>query len=56
MKYILLAVFIAVWPSTIFAADDAAKTTDTHKILLELRGMDSSTDSKGDHVVGEQLC
>ncbi len=56
MRYIAVLLFVLVWPSVIFAADEPRQPIDIDQLLQDLRDLDSSTDMEGDHVVGEQLC
>ena len=56
MRFIALILFVLVWPSAIFAAEEPRQPINIDQLLQDLRDLDSSTDMKGDHVVGEQLC
>ena len=56
MRYIALIVFVLVWPSAVFAAEEPRQPIDMDHLLQDLRDLDSSTDMEGEHVVGEELC
>ena len=56
MRYIWVLLFVLVWPSAIFAAEQPHQPITIDQLLQDLRDLDSSTDMEGDHVVGEQLC
>ena len=56
MRYIAALLFVLVWPSAIYAAEEPQQLIDIEQLLQDLRDLDSSTDMKGDHVVGEHLC
>ncbi len=56
MRYIWVLLFVLVWPSAIFAAEERQQPIDIEQLLQDLRDLDSSQDMEGDHVVGEQLC
>ncbi len=56
MKYFTVMLFVLVWPSALFAADEPRQPIDIERLLQDLRDLDSSTDREGDHVVGEHLC
>ena len=56
IRYIALIVFVLVWPSAVFAAEEPRQPIDMDHLLQDLRDLDSSTDMEGDHVVGEELC
>ena len=56
MKFVVVVLSVLVWPSVIFAAEDIKQPIGIERILQELRVLDSSMDTEGDHVVGEQMC
>ena len=56
MRVIWVLLFVLVWPSAIFAAEEPRQSLNIDQLLQDLRDLDSSTDTEGDHVVGEQLC
>ncbi len=56
MRVIWVLLFVLVWPSAIFAAEETRQPIDIDRLMQDLRDLDSSTDMEGDHVVGEQLC
>ena len=56
MRYIAVLLFVLVWPSALFAAEQPRQPIDINQILQDLRDLDSSTDTEGDYVVGEMLC
>lgn len=56
MKFVVVIAFILVWPSALFAAEERSQPIDIDQLLQDLRDLDSSLDSKGDHVVGQLLC
>lgn len=56
MKFIAVLLFVLIFPSAVFAAEEAKKPIDWDQLIQDLRDLDSSLDKKGDHVVGEQLC
>ncbi len=56
MKFIVLLLLALMLPSAVLAAEERRRPIDIEQLLQELRDLDSSTDEKGDHVVGEQLC
>ena len=56
MKVVLLIAFVLAWPSALIAAEEGSRPMDMDQLLQDLRDLDSSLDSKGDHVVGEHLC
>ncbi|PIW26429.1 MAG: hypothetical protein COW30_15290 [Rhodospirillales bacterium CG15_BIG_FIL_POST_REV_8_21_14_020_66_15] len=57
-RLVFAAVFLIAAQSPMTAAADDAPPppADMHRLLDELRRLDSSMDRKGDHAVGEQLC
>ena len=58
MSVIHLAIVMAVLsaPSAAIAGDAPPQPINIDKLLQELRDLDTSTDTQGDHVVGETLC
>jgi len=56
MKFITLLLLALLFPSALLAAEDKPQPINIEQLLQDLRDLDSSTDMKGDHVVGEQLC
>ncbi|NQV82400.1 MAG: hypothetical protein HQ494_01155 [Rhodospirillales bacterium] len=56
MKYIVLMLSVLIFPSVLFAAEEARQPITMEQILQDLRDLDSSMDRMGDHVVGEEMC
>ena len=56
MKFIVLLLLALMLPSAALAAEEPRQPIDIEQLLRDLRDLDSSTDMKGDHVVGEDLC
>jgi len=70
MRHVLILVSVLLASPVAFAGDQTGQPvqaqsplpattpqpTDIHKLLQELRDMDTSTDRVGDHVVGEEMC
>ena len=56
MKYVTLLLLALISPSIVLADDEPVQPIDMKQLLQDLRDIDSSTDTKGDHVVGEELC
>ena len=56
MRHIAVMLFVLVWPSAIFAAEEKNQLLDIDQLIQDIRDLDSSQDMKGDHVVGEELC
>ncbi len=57
LRYLAIVLAVLAAPGAAYAADAPAPTpVDMEKLLQDLRDLDSSTETKGDHVVGEELC
>ena len=56
LRPLVIALAVLSAPAITLAADAPPKPVDIDKLLKELRDLDTSTDMKGDHVVGETLC
>ena len=59
MKYVTMMLLVLLWPAALFAAEKPNQPLPPitmEQLLQELHDMDSSTDMKGDHVVGEHMC
>jgi hypothetical protein len=59
MKYIAMMLLVLVSPSALLAAEKPSQPLPPitmEQLLQEIRDMDSSLDTEGDHVVGEHLC
>ena len=56
MRFFALMLFVLVWPSAVFAAEDKSQPIDFDQLIQDIRDLDSSQDMIGDHVVGEELC
>ena len=55
MKFLPVLLLALMLPSALFA-EDKPQPINIEQLLKDLRDLDSSTDMKGDHVVGEHLC
>ena len=55
IKYlIVLAALLSAPPA--LAGDTPPKPLNIEKLLQDIRDLDTSTETEGDHVVGETLC